>query len=247
METSEVSPITTALIRPPNAFLNGRGTVELQWGLEVTHPPGTLWAACVLSHCRKKKGCTCRVLRVGSELHTMSLPFSPPSVTLLFPRCIPAMGHCVGAVVYFQEGRIAYASVVIRCSMCWNSSCPLRYFIPPIIYISPSPILISTLLEEREHSESPACSSHRCHSTNICWINELSRVAFIHRHSLNVKTSRVLSKPVGQKWELGGWAQHFHSPSQSIWSGRPPLDKLEAQGQTQTWIATGIFYSNCNP
>lgn len=39
MGTFEVSPITTALISPPNAFLNGRGMVALQSGLEVTHHP----------------------------------------------------------------------------------------------------------------------------------------------------------------------------------------------------------------
>lgn len=181
------------------------------WKWHIT--PGTLWASCVLSYCRKKKKKKKAAPAESYGKGSMSLPFSPTSMTLWFPHCIAAMGHYVGAVAYFQEGRIAYAFTVIHCSMCWNSSCPLQYFIPPIIYISPSPILISTFLEEKEHSESPACSFHRCHSTNVCWINELSRVAFIHRHSLNIKISRVLYKPVGQKWELGAWAQHFRSPS----------------------------------
>lgn len=37
MGTFEVSPITTALISPPNAFLEWK--VALQSGLEVTHHP----------------------------------------------------------------------------------------------------------------------------------------------------------------------------------------------------------------
>lgn len=123
MGTFEASPIITALISSPNASLNGGAMMELQSGLEVTHYPqhtmGMCDHCCVSSYCRKKKnGCTCRVLRVGSELHTMSLPFSPTAMTLLFPRCIPAMGHYTSAVSCFQEGRIENAFIAVRCGMC---------------------------------------------------------------------------------------------------------------------------------
>lgn len=174
----------------------------------------------------------------------LQLRRQPCSQAVLQPRTLWE------AASRFPQGGAEGSCLVIRGSGCWNHPPPpphpqLRSR-PPMPGRSPphgaqAPRRAGTFPEA---SVTPHTAS--AFSTDVCWLNELPRMACTHRRSHDTKQSQEFLTNSGAKAGAGGNVVSALLLSVAIlWVRKTLPDKREARGETRTLRVQWAFW--CDP